>query len=288
VIDLDQILDGIGMLPPLPATSVRLLNVIGDPGASMTDIVEVIKYDQALTSDVLRLCNSAYFGLSRRITSLNEAMVCLGTLKLLQLVMTVHANVMLSGPQAGYDLGPGMLWRQSVATALAAAEIGKRVGYANTNLAFTAGLLHGIGKIVISRFVDEHSSEIIRLVDEDALAFNDAERKVLGMDHTEVGALAAERWKLPEPIVRCIRYQLEPSALDPPDKLVDIVYLANCTTMLMGVALGSDGLSYRADEAVAERNGLSEPDFEAVGIVMCAELQKLAALGVESTAVQNA
>lgn len=288
MIELNGLLDRIDALPPLPATSIRLVNVIGDPSASVTDIVEVIKYDQALTSEVLRLCNSAYFGLSRQIASLNDAMVCLGTLKLLQLVMSVHANAMLNTPQIGYGLEGGMLWRQSVATALAAADFAKRVRYANVNLAFTSGLLHDIGKIVLSRYVAEEFTAILTLVNEHKLAFIEAERQVLGFDHTQVGGMVAERWKLPEPIVRCIKYQYEPQRLDPPDTLVDVIYLGNCVCLLMGIALGTDGLSYRADDAVAARYKLGEADLEAVGMAMYNELERIARFHDETPVTQEA
>ncbi|HRX83785.1 MAG TPA: HDOD domain-containing protein [Phycisphaerae bacterium] len=288
MIELSVLLDRIDALPPLPATSVRLINVIGDPSASVTDIVEVIKYDQALTSEVLRLCNSAYFGLSRQIASLNDAMVCLGTLKLLQLVMSVHANAMLTLPQEGYGLEAGMLWRQSVATALAAADFAKRVRYQNVNLAFTAGLLHDIGKIVLSRHVAEEFTAILAQVNEKKCTFVEAEREVLGFDHTQVGGLVAERWKLPEAIVRCIKYQYEPQRLNPPDALVDVVYLGNCVCLMMGIALGTDGLTYRADDAVAARYKLAEPDLEAVGMSMFSELERIAYFRDETPAAQEA
>ena len=87
-----EIADRVGALPPLPDTAVKLVTVLNDPQSTVEQLVEVIKYDQAVTTDVLRLCNSAYFGLSRRITSLNEAMVCLGNVKVMQLVMAVHTN----------------------------------------------------------------------------------------------------------------------------------------------------------------------------------------------------
>ncbi|MCB9849230.1 MAG: HDOD domain-containing protein [Phycisphaerales bacterium] len=276
--NIDHILDQIDTLPALPTTSVKIVSIIGNPNASVGEIVEAIKYDQALTGEVLRLCNSAYFGLSRQITSLNDAMVCLGTLKLLQLVMAVHTNGILNQPQAGYGLEGGMLWRQSVATAIAAAEFAKAARYPNVNLAFTAGLLQGIGKLVLSSYVAKSANEILRLVDEEHKSFDDAEKAVLGSTHSEIGALVAERWKLPEVIVRSIRHQHDPSALSPPDTLVDIVHLALCTVLLMGISLGTDGLCYRADESVMARHGLTHADLEVVGMNMCTELQRLAAL----------
>ncbi len=276
--DVKDILAQVEALPPLPSTSVRLMNVISDPGATVDAIVEVIRYDQGLTGEVLRLCNSAYFGLSRQVTSLNDAMICLGTVKTLQLVMAVHTNSMLTRAQPGYGLEAGVLWRQSVATALAAAQFAKRMKHPNVNLAFTAGLLHDIGKVALSQAVAEEFGRILVLINERRCAFTEAEREVLGFDHTEVGAMVAEKWALPERIVQCIRYQHEPGTLDPPDAMVDAVYLANCVCLMLGIGLGADGLSYRADEAVMQRHQLTERDLEDVGLSILEELNKVAGM----------
>lgn len=273
--DVKDIVARVDSLPPLPATSVRLLGVINDPGSTIRDIVETIKYDQALTSDVLRLCNSAYFGLSRQITSLNEAMVRLGTTKILQLVMSVHATSALSQAQQGYGLGVGVLWKHSVAVAQGSALVAQRLQLSNVNLAFTAGLLHDIGKVILSQHVADEFQKIIHLVCEEKRSFVEAERAVLGFDHTEIGAMLAERWKLPENIVRCIRYHHEPGRLEIPDGIVDAVYLANCVCLMLGIGLGADGLSYRADESVVTRHHLTESDLEGVGVAVLADLEQM-------------
>jgi putative nucleotidyltransferase with HDIG domain len=278
MIAVADILAQIGALPPLPGTAVRLMKAVSDPRSRVEDIVEAIRYDQALTTQVLRLCNSAYFGLSRQITSLNEAMVCLGTVKVLQLVMAVHTNSMLNRPQSGYGLEVGVLWKHSVAVALAASLFAQRIKLTNVNLVFTAGLLHDIGKVVLSQHVAGQFSEILQRVGQQGQDFIQAEREVLGFSHDEIGAQIAEKWSLPEPIVRCIRYHHDPGMADPPDALVDVVYLANSVCLLLGVGLGADGLSYRANPTVMERTKLAERDLEAVGMQMLIELQNVEAM----------
>ena len=273
--NVESILERVGTLPPLPGTSVQLMNVIADPTASVDQVVDVIKYDQALTGRVLKLCNSSYFGLSRQVASLNEAMICLGTVKLLQLVMAVHTGALLSEEQEGYDLGQGVLWKHSVAVAQGATHFAKKLKLPNPNLTFTAGLLHDIGKVVLSKYVAEEFSEIVRRVTEEEVSFCDAERAVLGYDHTQIGELIGEHWKLPEPIVRCIRYHHSPSDLEQVDSVVDTVYLSNCVCLLLGIGLGSDGLTYRADSTIMDRYQLSEPDLEAVGIQVLMDLQNV-------------
>lgn len=284
----DEILKQVGMLPPLPGTAVKLMGVINDPRSTVEDIVETIKYDQAVTGEVLRLCNSAYFGLSRTITSLQDAMLCLGTVKILQLVMSVHTNSMLSCAQSGYGLEPGILWKHSVAVALASSTVAQRVKNSNASLVFTAGLLHDIGKVVLNEYVAEEFGKIVHLVSEQGLSFSEAEHQVLGFSHEEIGAKVAEKWKLPAPIVHCIRWHHDPGHLDPFDPLVDVVHLANCTCLLMGIGLGEDGLYCRADGGAMERLGLHERDIEVIGAQTLDDLKRVEELFSDTTVDRQA
>jgi putative nucleotidyltransferase with HDIG domain len=208
-------------------------------------------------------------------------MILLGSSKVLQLVMSVHSNSLLTSEQQGYGLEPGVLWRHSVAVALASAMFSSRLGLPNGNLAFTAGLLHDIGKVVLNEHVAEEFAEIVRRVTEDGMSFPEAESSVLGFSHDEVGALVVEQWRLPDTMVKCARFHHQPGRLDPPDAIVDTVYLADCVCLLMGIGVGEDGLCYRAEEAVMERNGLREQDLEVIGAQMLTELQKVERLFAE-------
>lgn len=276
--DIKDITNRVDSVKPLPDTAMKLMNVMGDPRSTLDEIVNTIKYDQAVTSQVLKLCNSSFFGLSRKVTSLNDAMLCLGTIKVLQLVMSVHTNNMLSSEQKGYGLEPGVLWKHSVAVALASSLFAQQLHIPDGNLLFTAGLLHDIGKVILNEYVADDFAEIIRHVHEDHISFVEAEQQVLGFSHEEIGGMIAEKWQLPPAIVRCIRYHHMPSALDPPDVLVDAVYLANCVCLLLGIGLGDDGLCYRADPAVLERRGLCESDLEVIGAQTVIDLHRVEAL----------
>ncbi len=282
-----DIIECVGSIQPLPDTALKLMKIMSDPKSTLEQIVDAIKYDQAVTSEVLKLCNSAFFGLSREVTSLEDAFVCLGTAKVLQMVMSVHTNNMLSREQHGYGLDPGILWKHSVAVALASSQFATKLKLPDANLAFTAGLLHDVGKVILNEHVAEEFVEIVRLVTEEHLAFVEAERRVLGFSHEEVGAMVAEKWKLPSPIVRCIRYHHAPSELEPPDPLVDAIYLANCVCLLFGIGLGEDGLCSRADAAVLERYNLRESDLEIMGAQVVVELRRVQAMFGETSSAEQ-
>jgi len=272
---VEDIVAKVDTLPPLADTVTRLMSVVRDPQSSISDIVAVVKYDEVVTSEILKICNSAYFGLSRKISSLNEATVCLGTAKLLHLVMAVHGKALLGKEQRGYGLPPGFLWQHSVGVALACEVIGGRLNVPNENLLFTMGLLHDIGKLVLAEHVATEFAEITRLVSEEAYAFNEAERFVLGYDHCEVGMLLAEKWKLPEEIVRSVRWHHAPPGPPDVDPFIDVVYLGNVLGMMLGFGIGHDGLSYRAEEEILTRHQLTERDLETFGAQVVADLAQV-------------
>jgi putative nucleotidyltransferase with HDIG domain len=271
----DELLKKMGALPPLPGTAVKLIGLLNDPRSSVQDMVEVIKYDQAVTGQVLRLCNSAFFGLPRAVTSLHDAMSALGMVKVLQVVMAVHTNTMLYRKQIGYGLERGMLWKHSVAVALAASEIGQRVDEGKVNLLFTAALLHDIGKVVLNEYVAADFLEIVRRVNMERISFVEAENRVLGYSHAEIGGKVAEMWRLPEPIVRCVRHHHDPDGLGSPDELVDVVYLANCLCRFLGIGIGEESSTAGADEAVLRRRGFEPGDMEEIGARTLAGLKRV-------------
>lgn len=275
---LDEIVQRVQTLPRLPDTIVHLTHVVGDPRSSLPQIVGVIRYDPVLTAELLRMCNSAYYGVAREVESLDDAVRLLGTTKVFQLAMAAYTRAMLAAPQEGYGLPAGALWTHSVTVALAGRLVAQRMNCPQLGLLFTAGLLHDCGKVVLNEFVRAEYAEIVRRVAEDRLSFCDVERQVLGYTHAEVGARVAEAWKLPASIVDCIRYHHEPEQNTPPSAVVDAVHLADSVGLMLGVGAGDDGLAYRASAVALARHGLTAADLENIGAETVGELRSVQAL----------
>lgn len=275
---LDEIVQRVQTLPRLPDTIVHLAHVVGDPRSSLPQIVGVIRYDPVLTAELLRLCNSAYYGVAHEVESLDDAVRLLGTTKVFQLAMAAYTRAMLAAPQEGYGLPAGALWTHSVTVALAGRLVAQRMNCPQLGLLFTAGLLHDCGKVVLNEFVRAEYAEIVRRVAEDRLSFCDVERQVLGYTHAEVGARVAEAWKLPASIVDCIRYHHEPERNTPPSAVVDAVHLADSVGLMLGVGAGDDGLAYRASAVALARHGLTAADLENIGAETVGELRSVQAL----------
>ncbi len=262
-------------LPKLPDTTLRLINVVNNPDSSLDEIVEIIRYDQTVTTELLRLCNSAFFALSRKISSIDDAVRYVGTAKLMQLVMAAHTQALLSPEQAGYGLRPGALWCHSIGVAVGCQLMAQRAGMKDRGTLFTVGLLHDMGKIVLNENISVTYSGIVRMVNDMGISFLEAEQRMLGVTHPEVGEMVAQRWKLPDPIPQCIRYHHEPDALPEPDPMVDIVHLADAACRVMGIGGGDDSPMYRVVPAVLERTGLKETDIEQVGAEVVVEVKSI-------------
>lgn len=271
----DQIVARISALPRLPMTTLRLMEVLSNPDSSLRDVVEIIRFDPTVTAELLKLCNSASMGLSRKIDSVADAARLLGTNRVFQLVMAAHTRTMLGGSQHGYGMPAGALWKHSVGVALAAERLANSVTGSRANEVFTAGLLHDIGKILLNSAVADDYARIASQVQSARMSFCEAERSILGFTHAEIGARVGERWALPETIIRAIRYHHEPEFVEPHDPIVDMVHVADVVCLQIGVGGGDDAMYYRIDNGSLERLGIRLPMLETVGAEVVIELKNI-------------
>ncbi len=237
----------------LPACVTHVLQLLQNPDSSMAEIVGAIEYDPGLTADFLRLANSAYFAGPRKIGSLREAGVLFGTQRIQQLVMASAVFPLAQHPIKGYDLPTGQLLDRLVAVGVGAEELGKMLDLSPPHYTFTAGLLHGIGKIVLGTFIAIEPDPILELAHEDNIPFDEAERIILGIDHAEVGAALLEQWELPKEIVQVVRWHNQPEKYSGDPLVVDLVHYANILSIACGLGTGIDGLHYRPCQATVER-----------------------------------
>lgn len=243
-------------LPTLSAAALRVFRQTDDPNVSAASLAETIIHDQALAARVLRLSNSAYYGLSRRVEAVQDAVILLGMRCVRNLALVAATYPWLVRPLKGYHLGPKEMWTHAIGVAIGAELVAKRAGSKAADTAFTAGLLHDLGKLALNVWLEDLLEYVRELAVEEGIAFDEAERMVLGFDHTEVGAHLALSWNLPESLTLAIRHHHNPSACEPANDLVDAVHIGDYLTMAMGFGLGGDGLAYRFDESALQRLNL--------------------------------
>ncbi len=214
-------------LPTLPHVVSQVLEKTRNQDANLDEVVGLISTDQALVSSFLKLVNSAFYGFSRRITTLKQAITLLGFRSVRNIV--VNAGVVgIFRKRTFNNQYRFRLWDHSVACAVAARALAQKTGYKAKEEAFTAGLLHDIGKVVIDQYAPKDSAAIMKRVDAGESA-RDAETEILGADHTKIGAWISERWHLPKTLCWVIQFHHEPMADEIPGErdLVKIVATAN-------------------------------------------------------------
>ena len=258
----ETILESMVNLPPFPVVVQRAIQLINDPKSSAQDVVDAIQFDQSITANVLKICNSAYFGVRRTIHSLREAVMMIGFNQLLEIILSQGSLALFAAPCKGYDLEQGGLWQHSVACALLTRIVSKRLGWEETPTHFTAGLLHDIGKVVLNKFVKNYFDEIKVRVHEEHLSFVDAEQEVLGINHAELGGRITAQWNFPESIVAAVRYHHAPASAPQDHQIVDLICLCDTIAMITGIGGGADGLSYHAYEEVIKQCNLGENDID--------------------------
>lgn len=241
---LDDIVKRVEEAPPLPDIVVKLLNASRDPDINTRDLVDLIRLDQSLTTKVLRLCNSSYYGLPRKVKSINEALVYIGTDTLVNFVLAGCLSSYYQSAQAGYGLESGELWRHSVGCAIASQRIACIRDHTHSSLAFTAGLLHDIGKTVFDSAVVGSGEAIRRTVEAERISFEEAEKVVLGFSQTEAGAALGRHWNLPGPLVEAIEHHTCPDQSRDHLELVSQVHMGNILSISFGIGVGNDGLAY--------------------------------------------
>jgi putative nucleotidyltransferase with HDIG domain len=247
----------ISTVPGMPSSSARIIGMLQDPEIEISDLVAALEYDPGLTANLLRWANSAYFGGRHEILSVRDAVVRLGMRRMNQLIMTSIAAPVVGQPIRGYDLAPGRLLEHSIAVAIGTGELAKALRIPAPEMAFTAGLLHDIGKVVLGMFVEIASEPILAMAREEGIPFDAAEREVLGIDHAEVGALLLERWNLPGSIVSAVRWHHQPHRKPDDPVTVDLVHTMEALSLSCGMGSGVDGLFYQPDPIVVERLGLT-------------------------------
>jgi putative nucleotidyltransferase with HDIG domain len=263
-VGLEELVAQVEDLPALPLVVTQVIRLTEDPDSTAQDLNAVISRDQALTAKVLRLANSAYYGFPRRIGTVTEAVILLGFNTIRNLVLAASVSNVLQREAPGYQLARGELWRHSLASAMAARLLARKARFRAAEEAFVAGLLHDIGKLVLSHYVGQAYEEIIGEVTNQGLPFMEAEQRALGYDHAQVGGLVAEKWNLPGQLSEAIRCHHQPrlATLNPP--LTAFTHAADALALMLGLGVGVDGLLYPLDWEAVAGVGLTEKQVQEV------------------------
>ena len=272
--NVDRILKSIQNIPPFPVTAQRVASLMSNPDYSVSQVVNIIKYDPSITANILKICNSAYFGV-RHISTLHDAVVFLGQDNILRAIQVSGISRFFKKGASGYGLDAKDLWKHSVGVALMTQILSRKITGRDDPKLFTAGLLHDIGKFILSEFVQDSSQKITDLVTNQGYAFLRAEEEVIGMNHAEVGGKIAQHWNFPPDIRDTIRFHHRPDLMEKGEsRFCWIIYLADQVCLIMGIGGGSDGLAYWGLKEVIEILKIRHKDLEIGMMELLDDLEK--------------
>lgn len=282
---LEEVVENTPDLPALPAATLAVMRESQSPTSTAHSVARFLSQDQALTARVLRLANSAFYGMQRRIASPDEAVIVLGMRAVRNLAMIASTYHWMDKPLRGYALAPHEFWEHSLSTAVASQVLAQGISPGATDLAFTCGLLHDLGKVALSAWFENRAVTIDAIAAKLDLTTEQAERRVLGFDHQDVGGRLAEKWNLPKVIVEAISYHHTPSSCFPDSAMVDIVHVADYLASTSSVTThGGAGLRFSLDKGAIGRLGITEEEISSLAEEFVIHYQNYDKLFVEAKA----
>jgi putative nucleotidyltransferase with HDIG domain len=245
-------------------------------------IIQVIQFDQAITANCLKLCNSSYFGLRVKVFSLDQAVVMLGLKNIVMIVLANCSGLSLySGAHEGYGLNPGELWRHSITCAIISQLLVRKANMHDDAPLFTASLLHDVGKLVMDRFLVDHFDDFTEAMQEGGMSVVEAETAVFGINHAQLGGYIAESWNFPDALINSIRNHHEGLSQNGIPNMESWVRLSNLVYYVSLVHMFCSQypvLNCRIEDSHLKRFGLKQQDITGIISALPVELKKAESL----------
>lgn len=224
-----SILSTVNNIPSVPYIIHEVSNLIGDPKTSASILGKIISKDQGLVTKILTVANSPLYGIPRRVSTIDFAIVVLGFEQIKNIVIALSMMETLK-TMGDRKFQQKKYWMHSIITAIAAQRIADDLGYQTSGEAFTAGLLHDLGILVIYKVFNKEYKQIIDSTKNEGISFLEAEEKYLGVTHQEVGGFLIDKWNLPFTITEVIYNHHNPSFAKENTELASLIHLADYMT----------------------------------------------------------
>ncbi len=244
--ELQEKLKNIDRLPSFPEVVHKVLKMIRNPDVEFKEISKEIIKDPGLTSDIIRLSNSAYYHPTKEIRSIEEAIKVLGLNTLKEIVLVAAARGILKQPIEGYKLESKEMWEHSLMVAYLSMMITENLKLNNPpkDVAFTTGLMHDCGKIVLaSTFKKALYLVQLEYQKNPEISFISLEKKFVGFSHPEIGAFLLKRWNFPDELVDSVLHLYEPEKSKINSTLTSIVHIANWIVISAGIGIDVMGMN---------------------------------------------
>ncbi|MHB8910768.1 MAG: HDOD domain-containing protein [Syntrophales bacterium] len=249
-----DLLEIVEKMPAFPRSVHRVIELTSDINSNPKELVEVIEHDPILIMKILKLVNSAYFGLAYKITSVNHAVVYVGINTVKNLALSAATlGVLPRTNNAGFDTNAFLL--HSLSTAIIAKIFARKLKTPEREEFdfFLSGLLHDFGKIVFARYMPREFRQVLQMVKENGLPLSEAEKQIFATDHAQIGSVLGEKWNLPSHVIACIRdhhcHDREGSMI------MDAVSAADQISKELRIGFGGERMIDKLPERILERFG---------------------------------
>ncbi len=257
----DNINRSIQKLQPIPQVALKILRIINEDNYDIASLSAEMRQDQILSARTLKLCNSVYFQKRNKIETMDHALVYLGQKILVKFIISAAINTFFNQAGMGYSLCRGGIYHHAVGTAIIAEKIAEATGKAAPALAYTGGLLHDIGKVVLDQFIQDALPLFYRQLFEEGKNSSEAEKAIFGIDHKDAGRALAVQWFFPESLTEIITHHHKPENAVQYQDLVHIIYLADLLISRFHVGLEFERLNTDTLAQRLERLGFSIKSF---------------------------
>ncbi len=236
---LNRLIREIEQLPTLPIVSQRIMQVIDDENVTFKEIVDIVEKDQALALKLLKIANSSFYGSLSKVSSLEHAMIKLGTREVKSIVLGFSVQSFFPDTKNG-AFDRKRFWEHAVVVSQVAKLLGTHFRVGNDDSLFLAGLVHDMGKVVLDQYFHEEFLRIIDHVSKNGSTFSQAEKDVLGTTHYQIAAKILKQWHFPKNVTFQVLYHHAPWHDHPFQANSIIIYLANILSKLAGYSCHPD------------------------------------------------
>ena len=246
---IKKTIESIRELPTLSLVANKINAVLHDPKSSVSDLSKIIEKDQSITTKVLKLVNSAHYGLMEKVNNINQAIALLGYRNISYIVMTLAVfDALKYVEKRSFDRCK--FWVHSIAVAIMSQKLARESNFLLLDDIFTAGLLHDLGKVFTDGFMHEEFEQIISKAEGEGLSYLEAERALFDMDHSMIGEWMARTWRLPLHVIAAIKHHHEDISERKgfylsQDPFIDIVQIADIAIKIRGYGHSGDGSGYK-------------------------------------------
>ncbi|MEJ2656896.1 MAG: HDOD domain-containing protein [Desulfobacterales bacterium] len=262
-------------LPAMPHVVQKAQEIMAKPDSNVKELAKIIEIEQAIATRVLKMANSAYYGLSGKVSSVHHASVLLGFKALGELISVAGISNLMSSDLRGYGLDSGDLWRHSIAVAFGSRIIANRKDTEFGNVAFFAGLIHDAGKLILDPYVYERKDTFDEFMADESHNFINAEKTILGFDHSEIAFELCQKWKIPNDQSLAIKYHHNPSRSDG-NKLAFTLHMADYIAVINGYRSEINGEPEPPEEGAMDFLSLREEDIENIKNDVHESVEKIA------------